>query len=92
MRDKFVVSRVDLLCCLLLRWTCSSTFNVRPPATGSASCLCPESQKDKIVFQKYTKSNIMVLSTSAAAQVSENEKRRKQTMERAKAIHVRLFK
>lgn len=28
-------------------------------------------------------------STSAAAQVSENEKRRKQTMERAKAVHVR---
>jgi hypothetical protein len=31
----------------------------------------------------------MVSSTSAAAQVSENEKRRKQTMERAKAVHVR---
>ena len=30
----------------------------------------------------------MVSSTSAAAQVSENEKRRKQTMERAKAVHV----
>ena len=31
----------------------------------------------------------MVSSTSAAAQASDNEKRRKQTMERAKAIHVR---
>jgi hypothetical protein len=31
----------------------------------------------------------MVSSTSAAALVSENEKRRKQTMERAKAVHVR---
>lgn len=30
----------------------------------------------------------MVSSTSAAALVSENERRRKQTMERAKAVHV----
>ena len=31
----------------------------------------------------------MVSLASAAAQASENEKRRKQTMERAKAVHVR---